>query len=1488
MKGGNHLVATEANGQVGAVLVIGGGIAGIQASLDLAEAGYYVYLVERSPSIGGVMTQLDKTFPTNDCAMCILAPKLVECGRHLNIETITYADVVKVEGEPGNFSVSIRKRSRYIDPTKCTGCAQCAEVCPVEVPSEFDEGQVMRKAIYRPFPQAFPNVFAIEKYNQKRPCSLTCPAGCHVQGYVALIGQGKYREALELIMRHIPIPGIIGRICPHPCEDKCKRTYIENPISIAGLKRFAADQVGQLPVPEIEYRQEKVAIIGSGPAGLSCAYYLALEGYRSTIFEALPVAGGMLAVGIPAYRLPREVLNREIEYITRLGAEIRTNTPLGPDLTIDDLFAQGYKAVFLGLGAHRSQKLNIPGEEAEGVCHGVDFLRELNLGRPVTVGKKVAVIGGGNVAIDAARSAVRLGAEEVTILYRRTKKEMPAAEEEIEAALEEGIKIEYLVAPVEVLTDNGKVCGLRLVRMQLGALDASGRRRPVAIPDSEFEVVVDMVIPAIGQASQLDCLENSGIDIAKGTIVVDPVTKATSRPGVFAGGDAVTGPSIAIEAVAAGREAAISIARYLRGEDLLANRPLSKPDLKLEPDLDELPLWRPKQAREVMPALPVEKAKTGFDEVNLGFSEEAARREAKRCLSCGTCSECLQCIEACKAKAIDHEMQDELLEVNVGAIVLCPGFDEFDPSLLVPYGYRKYKNVVSSIEFERILSASGPYQGELCRPSDRKHPHKVAWIQCIGSRDEKIGCGYCSSVCCTYAIKEAIIAKEHAAEPMDAAIFFMDMRTYGKDFDKYYARAQEEHKINFVRSKVYEVEELPDQSLLVKYTTEDGQVAQEQFDLVVLSVGLRPSHGSHQLADLLGIQLNHYDFCATETFNPVETSRPGVFVCGAFSGPKDIPETVMQASAAAGSASAMLAPVRKTLTKEKTYPPEIDVRGQEPRIGVFVCHCGINIGGVVDVPAVKEYAATLPDVVFADENLYTCSQDTQEKIKEKIKEYNLNRVVVASCSPRTHEPMFQETIKEAGLNRYLFEMANIRDQCSWVHMHEKEAATAKAKDLVRSAVAKARLIEPLSQLAVGLTRKALVVGGGVAGLTSALTLSQQGYEVVLVERTSELGGQARHIYYTVEGDDVQAYLKGLIQAVKKDPRITVLMETEIADVSGFVGNYKTVLKNRCTGLTHEIEHGVAIIATGGMEYQPQEYLYGQHPQVLTGRELERRIATADPNLSKLKDIVMIQCVGSRDEERPYCSRICCTQSIKNALALKQINPDLNIYILYRDIRTYGFKEDYYRRARDQGVVFLRYEPDHKPQLTADASSGRIKVSLQDQILGQPLIIEADMVALATAIVPADGRHELAQFFKVPLNEDGFFLEAHVKLRPVDFATDGVFLAGLAHSPKSISESIAQAKAAASRATTVLVKDQITAEGIVASIDENLCAGCKVCVGICSYNAITFDPEREVAVVNEALCKGCGTCSAACPSGANTARGFKTEQIMNQIEALLSA
>ena len=1477
------------DGLVGSVLVVGGGIGGIQAALDLAESGYKVYLVEKSPAIGGVMAQLDKTFPTLDCSMCILSPKLIECGRHPNIELLTCSELLGVDGKPGNFKAKVLKHPRYVDVTKCTGCAECAQVCPVEVPSEFEQNLATRKAIFRPFAQAFPNAFAIEKRG-RAPCVLTCPAGTNVQGYVALIAKGKYKEALNLIREKLPIPGVLGRICPAPCEKKCNRGLLEEPIAIRALKRFVADSVeDEMAPPEVEEKEQRVAIVGSGPAGLACAYHLRREGYKATVFEALPVAGGMLYVGIPWYRLPKDILEGEIERIERLGIGIKTNTPIGKELTIDDLFGQGYKAVFIAVGAHRSQRLGIPGEDAEGVIHGVDFLRDINLGKEVKVGGKVAVIGGGDVAIDAARSALRLGSDEVVILYRRSRVEMPAREEEVEAAEAEGVKIEYLVAPTEIISENGKVTGIRCIRMELGEPDAGGRRRPVPIPGSEFELEADIVIPAIGQVPDLSFLENSGIRVSRrGTIEVDPITLETSRKGVFAGGDCQTGPSIAIEAVAAGERAAESIIRYIEGRDLKEEKVIEE---RKPSDISFVPFGRAKEPRQGMPTVSIEDRKSSFKEIELGFSEEMAIKEASRCLACGICSECMQCIAACKANAIDHNMREEIVELNVGAVVLCPGFDEFDPAPLFNYGYKKYPNVVTSIEFERMLSASGPFQGELKRPSDGRPPKRIAWIQCVGSRDESLGCGYCSSVCCTYAIKEAIIAKEHIPpelqEKLQRTIFFMDIRTQGKDFDKFYERGKEEG-IEFVRGKVYEVNEVDGTgNLFLRYVDEGDRPRSHEFDLVVLSVGLRPSPESIALAKRLGIQLNKYGFCHTGTFSPVETSRRGIFVCGAFQGPKDIPETVVQASGAAGSASTLLAPVRNTLTAKKEYPPEKDVSGEEPRIGVFICHCGINIGGYVDVPQVTEYAKTLPNVVHAENNLYTCSQDTQERIKAAIKEHNLNRIVVASCTPRTHEPLFQETIREAGLNKYLFEMANIRDQCSWVHMNEPEKATQKAKDLVRMAVAKARLLEPLRPLSLPINRSALVIGGGIAGMTSALTLAEQGFEVHLIERSSELGGNARRIHYTVDGEDVQAYLADLIRKIKEHPQIRVYCNTWIVDAYGYVGNFTTEIMRYRGRVIEKINHGVTIIAIGAQEYKPDgEYLYGRDPRVLTQLELEEEIARANPDVIGCDNLVMIQCVGSRNGNRPYCSRVCCNQAIKNALKLKEIKPDMNIYIFYRDMRTYGFYEEYYREARRKGVIFLRYDPEAKPEVSQVRKDGQylLRVRCKDPVLGEEVAIDADVLALSVAMEPSPEAAELAKLYKVPQNEDGFFLEAHVKLRPVDFATDGIFVCGLAHAPKSIDGSIAQAKAAASRATTILAKDSVVAEGTVAHIDESVCSGCRTCLNLCPFGAISYIEEKRVCQVNEALCKGCGTCAAACPSQAITARQFTTEELMSQVEA----
>jgi heterodisulfide reductase subunit A len=1002
--------------KVGAVLVIGGGIGGIQASLDLAEMGYFVHLIDYSPAIGGVMAQLDKTFPTNDCSMCILSPKLVECGRHLNIDLITNAEVKGIEGEAGNFLVIITKKPRYIDIEKCTGCGVCAQHCPVKAIDQFNQGLSRRSAIFVPFPQAVPRAFVIDK-------------------------------------------------------DKC--------------------------------------------------------------------------------------------------------------------------------------------------------------------------------------------------------------------------------------------------------------------------------------------------------------------------------------------------------------------------------------------------------------------------IGCGLCE------KVCLAGAVKYADEEQIDTLNVGAVILCPGYELCDMSAFYKYGYTRYPNVVTSLEFERMLSASGPFKGHLLRPSDREIPERIAFIQCVGSRDSRNP--YCSSVCCTYAVKESIVAKEHTPLNLEETIFFMDMRTYGKDFDKYYNRAKEEYGIRFVRSKVYEVEEKDGTgNLTIKYLTEDNKLKSEEFDLVVLSAGFRPSQRIIDLGKRLGVQLNKYGFCNTIPFSGVETSKPGIFVAGAFQGPKDIPETVMQASGAAGSASTLLAPVRNTLTKVKEYPPEKDVTGEELRIGVFICHCGSNIGGYVDVPRVTEYVKTLPNVAYAENNLYTCSQDTQERIKTAIKEYNLNRVIVASCTPRTHEPLFRETLKEAGLNQYLFEMSNIRDQCSWVHMHEPEKATEKAKDLVRMAVAKARLIEPLKPLSIPVNHSVLVIGGGVAGMTSALTLAEQGFEVHLIERESELGGVVKRIHYTLDSEDVQVFLTDLIKKVKEHPKIRVYCDTRIVAAYGYVGNFTTEIAKNQGKVIEKIEHGVTIIATGAQEYKPKEYLYGRDPRVLTQLELEEEVAREKPDIVGCDNLVMIQCVGSRNGERPYCSRVCCNQAIKNALKLKEIRPEMNIYILYRDMRTYGFYEEYYQEARHKGVIFLRYDPDDKPEARPERKDGRylIRVEGRDPVLGEEVAIDADILALGVAMVPPEEARELAMLYKVPLNQDGFFLEAHVKLRPVDFATEGVFLCGLAHAPKSIEESIAQAKAAASRATTILAKETIMAEGIVCSINEDICSGCGICEVLCPYGAIVVNKERKVAEINEALCKGCGTCCAACPSGAAQQRGFTRDQIASMVETAL--
>ncbi len=1005
--------------KVGAVLIVGAGIAGIQAALDLAESGYLVHLVEESSAIGGTMPMLDKTFPTNDCSMCILSPKLVECGRHLNVRIYTNSQVVKSEGQAGNFKVTIKQKARFIDLDKCTGCGACAEACPVKVDDEFNQGLGKRKSAFKQYSQAFPNAFAID---------------------------------------------------------------------------------------------------------------------------------------------------------------------------------------------------------------------------------------------------------EKTCLYQ---------------------------------------------------------------------------------------------------------TKGRAK-----------------------------------GKDV-----------------------------------------------------------------------CLKCVKACQAGAVDHQMEDKEIEVEVGSMILNPGFKVFDATKLDYYGYGKIKSVITSLEFERLLSASGPFDGHLVRPFDQKEPQRIAWIQCVGSRNAKIDKNYCSGVCCMYAIKEAVIAKEHSHIPVDTTIFYMDMRTHGKDFEKYYENAKNQHCVNFIRSRVYEVTEAVDGSgdAIIRYSTEDGKILSEQYDLVVLSVGIEPGDSSKELAKLLDLKVNKYGFAELETLTGVNTSKEGVFAAGAFSGPRDIPETVIQASAAAGAASAILADERGTLVSEKQYPPELQVTGDVIRTGVFICHCGVNIGSIVDVPAVVEYAKTLPTVVYATEKIYACSQDAQASIKALISEQKLNRVVVSSCSPRTHEPLFQETLKEAGLNAHLFDMANIRDQCSWVHMNEPEQATEKAKDLTKLAIIRASMQQPVQPIFMAMNHTALVIGGGVAGMTSALSLAEQGYEVHLVEKDTSLGGVARRFSTGFRGEDVKAFVAELIESVSKHPKIKLHVGINIKEVGGFLGSFTTTLEN-----DEKIEHGVALLTIGGQEYKPKEYLYDQDDRVMTQIDMDEALVNHDPKFDNAQNYVFIQCVGSRNEENPYCSRTCCTKSVKLALKVKTKNPGANVFILYRDMRTYGYFEEDYELARRSGIIFVRYSENAKPVLTKEGNT--LVVTVQDHVLDRPLEIEADILCLAAGIkAPADGR-KLSKWFKIPLNAEGFFLEAHMKLRPVDFSTDGVFMAGLAHSPKNMEEVIAQAKAAAGRAGVALSKEMVESAGLNAFVDKRKCTACGTCEAICPAKAVTVDLANHVATVNDALCKGCGACASSCRCGAISLRGCTNEQIVQMLNS----
>ncbi len=1170
----------------GAVLVIGGGISGMQSALDLANSGYKVYMVEKSPAIGGKMAQLDKTFPTNDCSMCIVSPKLVEVGKHRNIELLTHSELSSLDGEQGNFKAIVTSRARYVDTNSCTGCGLCEYTCPVTHRSDFPEFE--------------------EKDGKRKPL------------------RAKEKKV------------ITGSLPPRPTKiqpwtftvdtDKCGK---------CGLCKKACLQAA------INWQ----------------------KGEKAVIDQALCTACGACYSACPAKFDAIEITNA-LDLEQSLGAALVTRSA-------------EIKKEFSEMAPEQCIRC--------GLCS--------------LMCKEVMGIG----ALKLDKNGIEAG------------------------------------------TDICQMCGA--------------------------------------------CISVCPVDF----LAMDKLSNRTAAP---------------------------LLDEF--NERLNSRKPVN--------------IFYP----QAVPRVPVID-ETSCVQLNTG--------------NCGICQ------SVCGVGAIRYEDVVTETEIEVGSVIFSPGFEVSDPKLRAEFGYGIYKNVLTSIEFERLLSASGPTSGEVVRPGDNSHPKKIAWIQCVGSRDQSCNREYCSSVCCMYATKEAYIAREHdkAIEP---TIFYIDMRSFGKNFDNYIERAKN-NKVRYVRAMVSRAYEDPQTGdLELRYTDENGQRQRETFDMVVLSVGIQVKKESWILAEKLQIEMDKYGFASTSSFAPLTTSRPGIFASGAFNGPKDIPETVIEASGAAQAASAPLSSARNSLISRETLPEEKTIADDALRIGVFICHCGANIASVVNVEEVMNYASTLPGVVYVDKPLYTCSQDTQERMREIIEEHNLNRIVVSACSPTTHEPLFMSTIRAAGLNKYYFDMANIRDQCSWVHPLEPEKATEKAKQLTRMAVANASAAEALQEIEFPVDTRLLIIGGGLAGMNAALEAANQGCSVYLLEKEAVLGGNLNRLRRTTDGLDVQNYLNTLVHQVEQDERIKVYTSSEVVEHSGFVGSFETEIITP-SGTPRVLKHGAILLATGGHENRPKLYGLGEAKRVITQSEFEQLIEENPKGVAGCNSVVMIQCAGSRDaEHQDYCSRVCCNQAVKNSLSLKELNQDCRVDILYRDMRTYGLGELNYLKARELGVNFIRYQPEQNmPEVLPTEKA--VNITIHDPSIRADVTLSADLLVLSTGITPGN-TEELSSMLRCTRNSNGFFIEAHAKLRPVDLPSEGLFMAGTAHGPKNIPETISQAQAAVARALTILSRDKLTLSAVVSKVDPVNCAVCLTCVRACPYGVPVIN-EEHTAEINPALCQGCGICVAECPA-----------------------